>query len=61
MCEQFLEVLIAPGYAPDALAKIARKTNVRVLAVPACRRERGTAWDMKRVGGGMLVQTADRA
>jgi AICAR transformylase/IMP cyclohydrolase PurH len=33
VCEQFLEVLIAPGYAPDALAKIARKTNVRVLAV----------------------------
>jgi phosphoribosylaminoimidazolecarboxamide formyltransferase/IMP cyclohydrolase len=59
VCEQFLEVLIAPGYAPDALAKIARKTNVRVLAVqPAVGAQ--PVWDMKRVGGGMLVQTADR-
>jgi phosphoribosylaminoimidazolecarboxamide formyltransferase/IMP cyclohydrolase len=59
VCEQFLEVLIAPGYAPDALATIARKTNVRVLAVqPAVGAQ--PAWDMKRVGGGMLVQTADR-
>jgi len=58
--EQFLEVLIAPGYSEEALARIAKKTNVRVLAVP--RAARGTAphWDMKRVGGGMLLQTADR-
>jgi phosphoribosylaminoimidazolecarboxamide formyltransferase/IMP cyclohydrolase len=59
VCEQFLEVLIAPGYAPDALVKIARKTNVRVLAVQPVAGAR-PAWDMKRVGGGMLVQTADR-
>jgi len=60
VCEQFLEVLIAPGYAPDALARIARKTNVRVLAVQPAAGTPVSAWDMKRVGGGMLVQTADR-
>ncbi|HTR57990.1 MAG TPA: bifunctional phosphoribosylaminoimidazolecarboxamide formyltransferase/IMP cyclohydrolase [Casimicrobiaceae bacterium] len=58
--EQFLEVLIAPGYSAEALARIAKKTNVRVLAVPRAAHASAPSWDMKRVGGGMLVQTADR-
>jgi len=57
---QFLEVLIAPGYSADALECIARKINVRVLTVQGAGTEAGNAWDMKRVGGGMLLQTADR-
>jgi phosphoribosylaminoimidazolecarboxamide formyltransferase/IMP cyclohydrolase len=57
--QQFLEVLIAPGYSADALARIAKKTNVRVLVVPRPARS-PNGWDMKRVSGGMLVQTADR-
>jgi phosphoribosylaminoimidazolecarboxamide formyltransferase / IMP cyclohydrolase len=55
---QFLEVLIAPSYSTDALAAIAKKANVRVLAItPAAGG--GNAWEVKRVGGGMLVQTPD--
>jgi len=57
---QFLEVLIAPGYSFDALECIAKKVNVRVLTVQGAGTEAGTAWDMKRVGGGVLLQTADR-
>jgi phosphoribosylaminoimidazolecarboxamide formyltransferase/IMP cyclohydrolase len=57
---QFLEVLIAPGYSADALECIAKKINVRVLTVQGAGTEAGNAWDMKRVGGGMLLQTADR-
>ncbi len=58
---QFLEVLIAPAYTPDALAVIAAKKNVRVLEIPLSRRDTPTAsiWDFKRVGGGFLIQTAD--
>ena len=56
---QFLEVLIAPGYASDALPVIARKANVRVLEVPYVAGQGGNAWDMRRIGGGMLVQTPD--
>jgi len=57
---QFLEVLIAPAYTDDALALIGRKVNVRVLQVPLPEGPRaGTAWDMKRVGGGFLVQSPD--
>ena len=55
---QFLEVLIAPSYSADALATIAKKTNVRVLAI-APTQGGGNTWDVKRVGGGMLVQTVD--
>jgi len=55
--KQFVEVLIAPHITPEARAIFAGKQNVRVLEVPlgtACN-----ALDMKRVGGGMLLQTPD--
>src|SRR5204862_2824599 len=57
---QFVEVLIAPSYADDALPIFARKANVRVLAVslPAGGGAHNE-WDLKRVGGGFLVQSND--
>jgi phosphoribosylaminoimidazolecarboxamide formyltransferase / IMP cyclohydrolase len=63
--KQFVEVLIAPDFTADALAIFAAKTNVRVLkiALPAGG---NTPWlqgrnaqDIKRVGSGILIQTAD--
>jgi phosphoribosylaminoimidazolecarboxamide formyltransferase/IMP cyclohydrolase len=56
---QFLEVLIAPGYEADALVLIAQKKNVRVLEVALPTGAALAALDFKRVGGGLLVQTAD--
>ena len=54
---QFLEVLIAPSYTTEAHALLAKKVNVRVLEVPM---EAGAnRFDLKRVGGGILVQTPD--
>ncbi|HEY4139073.1 MAG TPA: bifunctional phosphoribosylaminoimidazolecarboxamide formyltransferase/IMP cyclohydrolase [Casimicrobiaceae bacterium] len=57
---QFVEVLIAPAYTEDALSVIARKANVRVLAV-ALPEDGGAhnAFDVKTVGGGFLVQSTD--
>jgi phosphoribosylaminoimidazolecarboxamide formyltransferase/IMP cyclohydrolase len=55
--EQFLEVLLAPAYDGAALAVLAKKKNVRVLEVPAGAGH--NAFDVKRVGGGWLVQTPD--
>ncbi|MBX3679658.1 bifunctional phosphoribosylaminoimidazolecarboxamide formyltransferase/IMP cyclohydrolase [Cognatazoarcus halotolerans] len=55
---QFLEVLIAPAYTEEALQLLAAKANVRVLTVPLGD-VRQT--DFKRVGGGLLVQSADFA
>ena len=58
--KQFLEVLIAPSYTPDALALLAKKVNVRVLTVPIVPlHDSANALEMKRVGGGLLVQSAD--
>jgi phosphoribosylaminoimidazolecarboxamide formyltransferase/IMP cyclohydrolase len=59
VAQQFVEVLIAPRYTPEALALIAKKVNVRVLELPI--EGSGNAYDFKRVGGGLLVQTADDA
>jgi phosphoribosylaminoimidazolecarboxamide formyltransferase/IMP cyclohydrolase len=56
---QFLEVLIAPAYTADALGVIAQKKNVRVLEVPVADTALAPQLDLKRVGGGLLVQTAD--
>ena len=58
---QFLEVLIAPAYTADALAVIAKKANVRVLeiAAPPAPARGPAPWDWKRVGGGLLLQSAD--
>ena len=56
---QFLEVLIAPSYTTDALAAIAQKKNVRVLEIARPKAPLAPQQDFKRVGGGLLVQTAD--
>ena len=63
--KQFVEILIAPDYSADALAIFAAKANVRVLKI-ALPKGGDTAWqqgrnayDSKRVGSGLLIQTAD--
>jgi phosphoribosylaminoimidazolecarboxamide formyltransferase/IMP cyclohydrolase len=55
--KQFVEVVIAPDYHPDALEVFAAKKNVRLLAIEGARNM--NRLEMKRVGGGLLVQTAD--
>ncbi|MBU1235992.1 MAG: bifunctional phosphoribosylaminoimidazolecarboxamide formyltransferase/IMP cyclohydrolase [Gammaproteobacteria bacterium] len=57
---QFAEVIIAPEITADARAVFAAKQNLRVLIVPLGKAD-GTLFDYKRVGGGLLVQTADVA
>jgi phosphoribosylaminoimidazolecarboxamide formyltransferase/IMP cyclohydrolase len=57
---QFAEVIIAPEITSEARAVFAAKQNLRVLVVPPGKTE-GTLFDYKRVGGGLLVQTADMA
>jgi phosphoribosylaminoimidazolecarboxamide formyltransferase / IMP cyclohydrolase len=54
---QFVEVIIAPEVAEDALAVFAQKANIRVLEVPLAAG--ANRYDLKRVGGGVLVQTPD--
>ncbi len=55
--KQFVEVLIAPEFDAGAREVLAAKQNIRVLEVPLHHGIAG--FDFKRVGGGLLVQTAD--
>ena len=58
--EQFIEVLLAPGYSEEALAVLMQKEAIRILRVEAAGYEaRGR--DLKRVRGGLLAQDADQA
>jgi phosphoribosylaminoimidazolecarboxamide formyltransferase / IMP cyclohydrolase len=62
---QFVEVLMAPAFEPEALEVFKAKANVRLLQI-ALPPGGKTAWengrnlmDVKRVGSGLLMQTAD--
>jgi len=55
--KQFVEVVLAPSFSAAALQVFKAKQNVRVLQIPLAREL--NKFDMKRVGGGLLVQTAD--
>ena len=57
VAKQFVEVLIAPSFTAEAKVIFAAKQNVRLLEISL-----GNAvnqYDVKRVGGGLLVQTPD--
>jgi phosphoribosylaminoimidazolecarboxamide formyltransferase / IMP cyclohydrolase len=54
---QFVEVLIAPAFSEDARRVFAGKQNVRLLEIPLARSSNHL--DLKRVGGGLLVQSPD--
>ncbi len=56
--ENFVEVLIAPGYEGDAMSILQQKEAIRILEDTEQRTARGEL-DMKRVRGGMLVQELD--
>jgi len=57
-----LDVLVAPEYTPEALTAMARKRDLRVLSTGA-RMTAGYqalgAYDLKRIGGGLLLQEPD--
>ena len=57
VAKQFVEVIIAPTITPEARAAFAGKTNVRLLEVALSNHT--NTLDMKRVGGGLLLQSAD--
>lgn len=60
MAKIFLEVIVAPAYEKEALEILQQKKNVRVLelkdiSVP----QEEHAYDLKKVNGGLIVQTID--
>jgi phosphoribosylaminoimidazolecarboxamide formyltransferase/IMP cyclohydrolase len=58
--EIFLEIVMAPGFTPEALEVLRTKKNLRVLALGDWAKERKGAWTYRTVEGGLLVQESDR-
>lgn len=60
MSRYFYEIIVAPSFSDEARAILATKTNLRLLEVDMDRSfELGQ--DLRRVSGGLLVQTPDSA
>jgi phosphoribosylaminoimidazolecarboxamide formyltransferase / IMP cyclohydrolase len=57
--QQFVEVIIAPSVASDAAKVLTTKPAVRVLATGHWASPTVPGYDMKRVGGGLLIQERD--
>jgi phosphoribosylaminoimidazolecarboxamide formyltransferase/IMP cyclohydrolase len=58
VAEILTDVLVAPGFEPEALGILTRRKNLRVLRCPPPDRSPATEW--RPVSGGMLLQSADR-
>ena len=56
---QFVEVVVSPAVAEEALPVLATKQNVRVLACGNWAGASDEGWEFKRVIGGLLVQDRD--
>ncbi|MDG2423018.1 MAG: bifunctional phosphoribosylaminoimidazolecarboxamide formyltransferase/IMP cyclohydrolase [Phycisphaerales bacterium] len=58
---RFLEVIIAPGFDADAISQLSsRWPNVRLLEVADITSQPENAWNIRSIGGGLLVQDRDR-
>jgi phosphoribosylaminoimidazolecarboxamide formyltransferase/IMP cyclohydrolase len=60
LSQNFIEVLLAPGYAPESLEALQRKEAIRILEETEQRGYEPRERDVKRVRGGLLVQDPDR-
>ena len=55
----FTEVVVAPGFEPEALAILTQKKNVRLLVLPEGFAQNPV--ELRQVSGGFLLQDADRS
>ncbi len=55
----FYEIVLAPGFAPEALEVLKAKKDLRLLDVSELRETPASALDFRRISGGFLVQTRD--
>ncbi len=55
----FVEVIVAPEFAPDALEELKRKRDLRVLDIGPAVTGRPEGMDMKKIVGGLIYQDRD--
>lgn len=60
LAKLFLEIVIAPGFEADALERLQRKKNLRILEVPGLDEEyHRSGTQIRSITGGLLVQDRD--
>lgn len=55
----FVEVVVAPGYTPEALTELKRKKDLRLLEVGSLTETAREGLDLKKLVGGLIVQDRD--
>ena len=55
----FVEVVVAPGFADDALAELKRKKDIRLFDVGPLTKVKQEGFDLKKFVGGLIVQDRD--
>jgi len=61
MAGLFLEIIIAPGFEPEALAVLAKKKQLRLLAMAQPQSDSVVARQIRSIAGGFLIQESDHA
>jgi len=59
LIKDFFELIIAPGYTEEALELLKTKTNLRVMEVEGVGDYQDYWWELRGIGGGLLVQERD--
>lgn len=59
MHKLFLEIIIAPAFAPEAFEVLSAKKNLRLMTLDFCEKNQTTASEKVSVLGGLLVQDQD--
>ena len=57
LSEIFTEVVVAPGFEPEAVEILSKKKNIRLLELPADYQREDT--EIRQISGGFLSQTTD--
>jgi phosphoribosylaminoimidazolecarboxamide formyltransferase / IMP cyclohydrolase len=57
IADVFTEVVVAPGFEPDALTTLTAKANIRLLVVTSDSRQ---PFELRPISGGVLMQQVDR-
>lgn len=56
----FVEIIVAPSYSEKALEILKQKKNIRLLVLEnIMQRQAENSYDLKKIAGGILVQTID--
>jgi phosphoribosylaminoimidazolecarboxamide formyltransferase/IMP cyclohydrolase len=60
IADVFFEVIIAPGFEPEAESILKKKKNLRLLVLPVNDTDRERrSWDIRPIRGGLLIQEPD--